>query len=68
MAYVRITIDPRMMGGVPCIRNMRMPVATIVGLIAEGASIDEVLADHPELVHEDVREALLYAAHTARRS
>lgn len=58
----RITLDPRVMGGKPCIRGMRVTVGTIVGLIASGKTIDEVLVDYPYLEREDVLEALAYAA------
>lgn len=54
------------MGGVPCIRGMRMPVATIVGMVAEGMSVEEILAEYPNLETEDIREALQYAAEAVR--
>jgi uncharacterized protein (DUF433 family) len=62
MAFERITIDHRIMAGVPCVRGTRIPVATVVGLVAEGVQIDEILADYPQLTSEDVEEALRYAA------
>ena len=62
MRFTRITVDPNQMGGVPCIRGLRIPVATIVGALAEGATPDEVLRRYPDLQPEDVREALRYAA------
>ena len=62
MNFERITVEPEKMGGVPCIRGLRIPVATVVGLFAEGASESEILTDYPELQSEDVREALRYAA------
>ncbi len=62
MNYQRITVEPEKMGGVPCIRGLRIPVATVVGLFAEGASESEILADYPDLQSEDLREALRYAA------
>lgn len=58
----RITLDPEVMGGKPCIRGMRVTVGTIVGLIASRHSIDEILKAYPYLEEEDVREALAYAA------
>jgi len=58
----RITIDPEVMGGKPCIRGMRVTVGTIVGLIASGHSVDEILKLYPYLEEEDIREALAYAA------
>jgi uncharacterized protein (DUF433 family) len=50
------------MGGIPCIRGLRIPVAAIIGMIAEGACEVEILADYPDLSAEDVREALRFAA------
>ncbi|OGI47639.1 MAG: hypothetical protein A2151_01725 [Candidatus Muproteobacteria bacterium RBG_16_65_34] len=58
----RITMDPQVMGGKPCIRGMRVTVGTLVGLIATGKTIDDVLAAYPYLEREDVQEALAYAA------
>jgi uncharacterized protein (DUF433 family) len=64
--FDRITFDPEMMGGRACIRGMRVTVATIVDQIAEGSSIEDVLAEYPYLEREDVRQALAYAAWLAR--
>jgi len=58
----RITLNPEVMGGKPCIRGMRVTVGTIVGLVASGKTVDEVLADYPYLEREDILEALTYAA------
>lgn len=58
----RISFDPQIMGGKPCIRGTRVTVGTIVGLIASGYSTDEILSDYPYLTAEDVKEALSYAA------
>jgi len=58
----RITVDPEVMGGKPCIRGMRVTVGTIVGLIATGKTVEDILAEYPYLEHEDVLEALSYAA------
>jgi uncharacterized protein (DUF433 family) len=58
----RITFNPEVMGGKPCIRDMRVTVGTIVGLIASGQTVDQVLADYPYLEREDILEALAYAA------
>jgi uncharacterized protein (DUF433 family) len=66
MAFERITVDPDQMGGVPCIRHLRVPVATIVGLLADGVADAEILADYPDLEAEDIREALRYAAEAVR--
>jgi uncharacterized protein (DUF433 family) len=58
----RITHDPAVMGGRPCIRGMRVTVGTIVGLLASGHSVDEVLRSFPYLEKDDVQAALSYAA------
>ncbi|MBW1694258.1 MAG: DUF433 domain-containing protein [Deltaproteobacteria bacterium] len=58
----RITFDPQVMGGKPCIRGKRVTVGTIVGLIATGETIDDILAAYPYLEREDIMEALSYAA------
>lgn len=50
------------MGGVPCIRGTRIPVATVVGMIAEGMSVEEIVADFPQLTPDDIHDALRYAA------
>ena len=66
MTFERITVEPGKMGGVPCIRGLRMPVATIVAMVADGMATDEILADFPDLEAEDIRVALLYAAEAVR--
>jgi uncharacterized protein (DUF433 family) len=58
----RITMDPQVMGGKPCIRSMRVTVGTLVGLMASGKTIDDVLAAYPYIEKQDVLEALTYAA------
>jgi uncharacterized protein (DUF433 family) len=58
----RISVDPGVMGGKPCIRGMRVTVGMIVGQIGAGQSIDGLLADYPYLEREDVMQALRYAA------
>jgi uncharacterized protein (DUF433 family) len=58
----RITFDPNVMGGKPCIRGMRVTVGTLVGLIAAGHSIRDLLKAYPYLEEEDIRESLAYAA------
>ncbi|MGD9997116.1 MAG: DUF433 domain-containing protein [Ilumatobacteraceae bacterium] len=58
----RISIDPEVMGGLPCIRGMRVTVSAIVGQLAAGRSIDDVLTDYPYLERADVLEALEFAA------
>jgi len=60
--FDRITFDPKIMGGRACIRGMRIPVSVIVGQIAHGATVEEILADYPDLEAEDVQQALEYAA------
>jgi uncharacterized protein (DUF433 family) len=62
MRLTRITFDPEVMGGKPCIRGMRITVPTVVGLLAEGRSISEILRLYPCLEDEDVRGALADAA------
>ena len=66
MTFSRITTDPDVMGGQPCIRGMRMPVATVVAMVADGMAVSEIIAEHPDLTSDDVREALLYAAEAVR--
>ncbi|HEX3944188.1 MAG TPA: DUF433 domain-containing protein [Rhizomicrobium sp.] len=66
MRFERITIDPNQMGGVPCIRHLRIPVATVVGMVADGMTEAEILGAYPDLLSEDVREALKYAADAVR--
>jgi len=58
----RITHDPAVMGGKPCIRGLRVTVGAIVGLVAAGHSNEEILRLYPYLTAEDIREALSYAA------
>jgi len=65
-AYPRITVNPAQMGGVPCIRGLRIPVATVVGMVAEGMTDQEILKDYPSLESEDIREALRFAAEAVR--
>jgi uncharacterized protein (DUF433 family) len=59
--FGRVTTDPETVGGLPCIRGQRMPVATVT-MVAEGMMNDEIIGEHPDLTLEDIREALLYAA------
>jgi uncharacterized protein (DUF433 family) len=66
MQFKRITIDPRRMGGVPCIRDLRIPVATVVDMVAEGIEVLEILRDYPDLESDDIREALRFAAEAVR--
>ncbi len=66
MAFERITTDPDIMGGQPCIRGMRFPVATIIAMIADGMNTDEILTEHPDLESDDITESLRYAALAVR--
>ncbi len=66
MKFTRITVRPDQMGGVPCIRGLRIPVATVVGLVANGLSFEEILADYPDLEREDIQEALRFAEFAVR--
>ena len=62
MHFPRITVEHNKMGGVPCIRGLRIPVATIVGMFANGMELKEILSEYPDLEKDDVFEALAYAA------
>jgi uncharacterized protein (DUF433 family) len=64
--FTRITIEAGKMGGVPCIRGLRIPVATIVGMVADGMTVAEILAAYPDLESEDIQEALRFAAEAVR--
>ena len=66
MTFTRITVNPRQMGGVPCIRGLRVPVAMVVGLVADGLSDAEILKAYPDLEPDDIRQALHYAAEAVR--
>lgn len=66
MTFARITVRPDQMGGVPCIRGLRVPVATVVGMVGVGMTEAEILAAFPDLEVEDIREALRYAAEAVR--
>ena len=64
--FDRITFDPKIMRGRACIRGLRIPVATIIGQIAHGATVANVIEGYPELQAEDVQQALEYAAWLAQ--
>lgn len=66
MKFTRITVDADKMGGVPCIRGLRVPVATVVALVADGMSEQDILNAYPYLEAEDIREALHYAAEAVK--
>ena len=62
MNFTRITTNPKQMAGAPCIRGLRIPVATVVAMIADGMTEAEVLRAYPDLEPDDIHEALRYAA------
>ena len=66
MSFTRITVNPKQMGGVPCIRGLRIPVATVVAMVADGMTESEILTAYPDLESADVAEALRYAADAVR--
>jgi len=66
MKFTRIKVQPDQMDGVPCIRGLRIPVATVVGMAVDGMSEAEILAAYPDLERDDIRESLRYAAHAVR--
>jgi uncharacterized protein (DUF433 family) len=66
MKFTRITVDAQQMGGVPCIRGLRIPVASVVAMVAAGMEEAEILAAYPDLEAEDIPEALRYAAEAVR--
>ena len=66
MKFARITVNPKQMDGVPCIRGLRIPVATVVAMVADKMTEAEILEAYPDLDPEDIREALQYAAEAVR--
>ena len=62
MQFDRISVDHNIMGGVPCVRGTRIPVATVVGMVAESMTVDEIVADFPQLTSDDIQDSLRYAA------
>ena len=64
--FKRITVNPNQMDGVACIRNARIPVATVIGMMADGMSNEEILQAYPDLDAEDIREAVQFAAEALR--
>jgi uncharacterized protein (DUF433 family) len=66
MQFQRITVNPAQMGGVPCIRGLRIPVATVVGMVAGGMTNADILGAYPDLELEDIQQALYYAAEAVR--
>jgi uncharacterized protein (DUF433 family) len=66
MEFERITVNPDQMGGMPCLRGLRIPVATVVGMVADGMKEAEILEAFPDLEPGDIQEALRYAAEAVR--
>jgi len=66
MKFTRITVRPDQMGGIPCMRGLRIPVATVVGMVANRLADEEILAAYPDLEPEDIQEALIFAALAVR--
>ena len=66
MKFTRITVGPNQMGGVPCLRGLRIPVATVVAMVADGMPEAEILAAFPDLEPADIAEALRFAAEAVR--
>jgi uncharacterized protein (DUF433 family) len=64
--FTRITVSSLQMGGVPCIRGLRIPVATVVAMVADRMKEQEILEAYPDLEADDIREALLYASEAVR--
>ncbi len=64
--FDRISVDHRIMGGAPCIAGTRIPVATVVSMVAEGMTVDRIVGDFPQLDAEAVRQALVFAADAVR--
>ena len=66
MKHTRITVNPKQMDGVPCIRGLRIPVATVVGMISDGMTEKEIIRAYPDLEYEDIHESLRFAAEAVR--
>jgi uncharacterized protein (DUF433 family) len=66
MRFPRITVNPDQMAGMPCLRGLRIPVATVVGMVAEGVAEQDILHAYPDLEPGDIREALRTAAEAVR--
>lgn len=66
MRFERITVNPNQMGGMPCIRGLRIPVATVVAMVADGMTVEQITTELPDLEPEDVTEALRFAAEALR--
>lgn len=66
MTFTRITTDPAVMAGQPCIRGLRIPVSSVIAMVADGMSIQDITAELPDLTSDDVFEALRFAAEAVR--
>ncbi len=66
MKFTRMTVNAKQMGGVPCIRGLRIPVVTVVGMVAEGMTEEQILEAYPDLERDDIKEALQFAAEALR--
>jgi len=66
MRFTHITVEPDKMGGMPCIRGLRIPVASVVGMVADGMGTEEILKAYPDLEIEDIHQALRYAAEAVK--
>lgn len=66
MQFTRVTVDPDLMGGVPTVRGLTIPVATVVAMVGDGMSTEDIVAELPDLEREDIPEALQYAAEALR--
>jgi uncharacterized protein (DUF433 family) len=66
MQFTRITVNPDQMNGIPCVRNLRIPIATVVGMLADGMTDKEILEAYPDLEPGDITESLKYAAEAVR--
>ena len=62
----RITAEAEKMDGLPCIRGLRIPVSTVVGMVADGMSFDAILAAYPDLVAEDIEQSIRYASYLTK--
>ncbi len=62
MTFDRISVDPERMGGVPCVRDLRFPVASVVAMVADAMTVSEITQEHPDLEPDDIAEYLRYAA------
>ncbi len=65
--FERITVNPNQMGGVPCVRGLRIPVATVLRMLAGGLAEQDILHDYPDLEYEDIRDCLRFAAASAMK-